>query len=151
VSISKGSRTTTTTIPGSATGGLAGEPIIVKQDGILSWVLGAWVWLNKVTSWSTIPSDNNIPTEKLVFDSINAIAKKLIKYQIPSDGIANNDTGEIAGTITFTLPDNFDYNSASFAQDGGMFAQYTLNSTAKTITFTQVPLANTCFIYYYPL
>jgi len=76
---------------------------------------------------------------------------RMIKYQIPSDGVANKDTGEITGTITFTLPDNFDYNSANFAQDGGMFAQYTLDSTAKTITFTEIPLANTCFLYYYPL
>lgn len=92
---------------------------------------------------------NNLTYYYTKIQSDNRFKQK--KYQIPSDGITNNDTGEITGTITFTLPNNFDYNSANWAQDGGMLGQYTLDSEAKTITFTQVPLANTCFIYYYPL
>ncbi len=73
------------------------------------------------------------------------------KYQIPANGVADNTTGLITGLITFTLPDDFDYSKANWAQDGGIFAQYTLNSTAKTITFSEIPLANTCFIYYYQI
>ena len=76
---------------------------------------------------------------------------KLKKYQIPSDGIVNNDTGEISGTSIFSLPDDFNFNSESFCQDGSILAQYSLNSTAKTITFALTPLPGTCFIYYYAI
>jgi len=78
---------------------------------------------------------------------------RMKKFQIPSDGITDDNTGIISGTSTFNLPTDFDPASANFVQDGSMLAQYTINTgvTPKTITFNLVPLANTCFLFYYSL
>jgi len=78
---------------------------------------------------------------------------KMNKFQIPADGVADNTTGIISGTSTFDLPTDFDPNSANFVQDGSMLAQYTINTsvTPKIITFNLVPLANTCFLFYYSI
>ena len=80
-------------------------------------------------------------------------SSKLIRVQIPADGVANNDTGIISGTSTFNLPTDFDKDSVNFVQDGSMLAQYTINSsvTPNTITFNLVPLSGTCFLFYYSL
>lgn len=143
--------TTTTTTPVGA-GDISAEPEISKSGtGLLAWIGGIWKYFNVVTSWSGALSDDNIPTEKLVKNSIQGI--KLKKVQIPSDGVSDNNTGVISGTSTFNLPTDFDPNSANFVQDGSMLAQYTINSsvTPKTITFNLVPLENTCFLFYYSL
>ena len=73
------------------------------------------------------------------------------KVQIPSDGVADDNTGIISGLSTFNLPT--DFGSDMFVQDGSILAQYTINTgvTPKTITFNLVPLANTCFLFYYSL
>jgi len=73
---------------------------------------------------------------------------KMKKFQIPADGIADDNTGIISGTSNFDLPT--DFGSDMFVQDGSMLAQYTINTsvTPKTITFNLVPLANTCFLFY---
>ena len=143
--------TTTETKPVGA-GDIDAEPAIKKTGtGLLAWIGGIWKYFNVVTSWSTVLSDYNIPTEKLVKNSIQSI--KLKKYQIPANGIADDNTGIISGTSTFNLPTDFDPNSANFVQDGSMLAQYAINTgvTPKTITFNLVPLQDTCFLFYYSL
>lgn len=73
----------------------------------------------------------------------------LIRYQIPANGISDDNTGIISGASTFDLPVDFD--SAAFVQDGSILAQYTINTevTPKTITFNSIPLAGMCFLFYY--
>ena len=141
--------TTTTTTPVGA-GDISAEPVISKSGtGLLAWIGGIWKYFNVVTSWSGTLSDENIPTEKLVKNSIQGI--KLKKYQIPSNGISDDNTGIISGTSTFNLPS--DFGTDVFVQDGSMLAQYTVNTgvTPKTITFNLVPLKSTCFLFYYSL
>lgn len=140
------SQTTTTAV---GAGDIAAEPEIEKHTGLLSWISGAWKWYSIVTSWSATPSDDNIPTEKLVKAAIDSASARLIKYQIPADGVANESTGEITGTSTFNLPS--DYGEAVFVQDGSMLAQFTVNASTnpKTITFNLVPLSGTCYLFYY--
>lgn len=143
--------TTTTTTPVGA-GDISAEPAISKSGtGLLAWIGGIWKYFNVVTSWSENLSDENIPTEKLVKNSIQGI--KLKKFQIPSNGISDDNTGIISGISTFDLPADFDVNSANFVQDGSMLAQYSINIgvTPKTITFNLVPLKDTCFLFYYSL
>jgi len=75
----------------------------------------------------------------------------LQKYVFTADGVSDSN-GVITGTVTFNLPSTFDFTKVHFAKDGGLFANYTVNITAKTITFTVAPLAvNEVAIFYYSL
>lgn len=115
--------TSTSTITPSS---LGVEPV----NGALTWLNGAWAFVS------------NFVTSDKAF---------LLKYTFYPDGISD-DNGVITGTKTFNLPSNFSYSKTHFARDGGLFANYTVDSTAKTITFSVAPLSvNIVEIFYYPI
>lgn len=79
--------------------------------------------VNKVTSWSTTPNDNNYPTEKLVFDSISAQVVISSTVNIDSNTKGNSNLGmnnrtvlldngstDITVTLLSTSEDNFNCN-----------------------------------------
>lgn len=88
-----------------------------------------------VTEWSSVPSNENVPSEKLTYDSIYPT----IVTSQPSGGMLPNipyDLGELSGNVTITFAPPIDNNVINH-----YFFIFETGATAPTITWPAAVVA----------